>query len=849
MADPFRCIAALNKAAGKELSADEVSAVFDRIQRTARDIAAGKINPDNVGDVSSPEGIMQKAAEIAAQEMIHDKIREQRNMHMRVAVLGDRAREVTAMTDGGMGNVEAVRRLIANDPDGRADRFSLEARVHGVSNLLKSRIQDTWAALGNDFLGFIQQKDKMRDLITEMKGEDSGNPIAKKGAQAWLTVAEESRRWFNEKGGDIGHLEDWGFPQHHSQERVARAGVDAWVADVYPLLKLEKYVDLAGNRMPEEAIKDMLRNAWWSIASNGANKIEPGKPQGHGARSNRHAEDRQIHFRDADAVLGYWGRYGEKTFPDILIGHLEQMAKDISMLEHFGPNPDGAYRVLRDSAEMNAKMADPTNIDKIDKELAALDTLYDYAAGRSKPVANRAVAGVFDALRNLNSAGKLGSAFWASFYGDKVMLEAMGRVNNLPLLQSWYNELRIINPFNVAERRQLQRQSLMLDYMKSAMYRFGDDLGRSSWSGKMSNAVMKISGMSAINEWRRGAFGLTMMSSIGHEVSTKTWAEVGAQDVHLLNTFGITENDWAIWKLARLEDYGHGNTTMLTPDGIANIPDETLKAAGVLPQTATPQAAQALRREAVVKYLGALHSESNNAIIEPGWKERSAMVGGLQRGNIRDEITRSFWQFKSFPITQFNRMWEIGLSRPSNGGKAKFISAVLLMQTIAGGMMLQTQSLLSGQDPRPMADWKFWLAAFIKGGSLGIYGDFLYSQSGTTRYGSGPLEVLAGPTIGSAADTVTALVKAGNATAEGKDTHLAAKLLNIGKGYIPAANLWYTRAATDHIIFQNAQEVLSPGYLANMRANSMRQFRQDWWWEPGEFTPTRAPDTANALDD
>ena len=146
-----------------------------------------------------------------------------------------------------------------------------------------------------------------------------------------------------------------------------------------------------------------------------------------------------------------------------------------------------------------------------------------------------------------------------------------------------------------------------------------------------------------------------------------------------------------------------------------------------------------------------------------------------------------------------------------------------------------------------MDDWKFWLAAFIKGGSLGIYGDFLYSQSGTTRYGSGPLEVLAGPTIGAAATAVTAVVQAGNAMSEGKDTHLAAKLINMGKGFVPAQNLWYTRAATDHLIFQNAQEMLSPGYLANMRANSMKNFKQDWWWSPGEFSPERAPDFANAL--
>lgn len=848
MSNSIRCISAINKAAGREMSEDEILEVFDRVERTVRAMAKGKIKMEGVPDMTTPEGIMNQAAEYAAKELIQEKIRQRKNTEMKIAVMGERKAELQAMEDAGIRKIDAVRRLIANDADGRANRFSLEARAMGISFLMKSRIQDTWHALGNDFLGLLQQKDKMRDLINEMKGKDTGNSIAKKGAKAWLNAAEEARQWFNAKGGDIGHLDDWGFPQHHSQERVAKAGKDAWIADVYPMLNLEKYVDLTGNRMSEGEIRALLENAWWSIATNGANKIQPGQHRGHGARSNRHGEERQIHFKDAETVMQYWGKYGEKAFPDILLGHLETMSKDIAFLEHFGPNPDSAYRVLRDEAEAAAKLADPVGIDAIEKELAHLDNLYDYAAGKSKPVANRNVARTFDALRNLNSAGKLGSAFWASFFGDKVMFEAVSRINKLPMMQGWYNELRLLNPANISERNLLRQQTLMLDYMTSAMYRFGDELGRSSWTGKMSNAVMRVSGMSAINEWRRGAFGLTMMNAIGHQINTKaTWQEVGKHDMHLLQSFGLNELDWQIWKLAKLEDYGHGNSTMLTPESIARIPDTKLMDAGIIPKDAKPEDAQIVRREAVVRYLGALHSESMNAVIEPGWNQRARQVGGLQRGNLRDELMRSFWQFKSFPIAQFERLWDLGLSRPATGGKVQFISSVVLMQTLAGAMLLQTQSLLSGQDPRPMDDWKFWMAAFIKGGSLGIYGDFLYSQSATTRYGSGPLEVLAGPTIGSAATAVTAAVQAGNALAEGKDTHFGAKALNMAKGFIPAQNLWYTRAATDHIIFQNAQEALSPGYLANMRARSRSQFGQEWWWAPGELAPDRAPDMANII--
>ncbi len=849
MADPTRCIANLNAAAGKELGADELEEVFRKIRQVSDDLASGKIPARDGENLASPEALMTKAAEIAAKQMTDDKVRQLRNTELKIAKLAERHAEIKSMTDGGVGQVDAVRRLIANTPDGKSNRFSLESRVMGTSNWLKSRLQDTWEAMGSDYLGFIQQKDKVRELITEMRGQDSGNPLAKKGAQAWLKIAEDARQWFNDRGGKIGQLDDWTMPQHHSQQRVASAGVDQWITDVFPMLDRSKYRTNDGMGMPmsEDELKRFLAASWRSIATNGAADIQPGEFRGRAALSNAHAKHREIHFKDADSYINYWGRYGDKTFADILLGHIDKMGRDIAFLEHFGPNPDAAFRVLRDEAEIAAKDAAPTEMSKIDKDLARLDTLYDYAAGRSKPVADMRIATAFDAIRNLNVAGKLGSAVWSSVFGDKVMLEAMGRVNKLPVWQSWFNELRLLNPANDTERRLLRRQGLMLDYMQSAMYRFGEDLGRSSWTGKMSNAVMRVSGMAAINEWRRGSFGLTMMDTLGHLTSTKTWAEVSKNDIHLLKTMGITEADWKVWKLADLENYRHGNDSMLTPESIARIPDARLKDAGLLPREATMEEAAAFRREAVVKYMGAIQAESNLAIIEPGWSDRAGQVGGLQRGNLRDELVRSFWQFKSFPIAQFKRIWEIGLSRPTMGGKAAFLSSVLLMQTIAGAMMLQNQSLLSGQDPRPMDDWKFWMAAFIKGGSLGIYGDFLFSQNATTRYGSGPLEVLAGPAIGAAANTVTALIKAGNAMVDGKDTHLAANVINITKGFIPAQNLWYTKAATDHIIFQNAQEYLSPGYLANMRARSMSNFKQDWWWAPGEFTPDRAPDMSNAI--
>lgn len=849
MADSTRCISALNRAAGRELSADEVQDVFERIQRTARDLQAGRVKPTGgPQNLATADGLIRHAAELEAANLQAEAQRKLANTYRDIEIQGTLRAQVDAMKGGGIDDVDAVLRLLVNTADGRANQFSLEARVKGVSTELKRRLQDTWAAMDRSVFDYFQKPDKVKLLLEEIRGKDTGDATARKAAQEWKNTAEMARQWFNEKGGKIGHLEDWGLPQHHSQDLVSRAagGTDvaanrqAWVDFVFDRLDRSRYVDIAGNRMSDAEVRTFLDNAWTTIATGGANKIEPGRFTGNSARANRHAEQRQIHFRDADATLEYWSRFAERTVPDILLGHVETMARDIAFVEHFGSNPEASFRLLRDTAEQAAKVAKPHEAAKIDKALRAVDTVFDYAAGKVAPTVDRRVSGFFDIMHNLNTAAKLGSAFWASAIGDKVMFEALGHLNQLPAYKRWWNEIRLLNPTNAADRRQLRRHGLMLDYMTQAMHRFGDDYGKSSFTGKLANGVMKVSGMAAVNEWRRGAWALTAMDTLGHIVSRKEFGQVGAQDMRLLASYGITEADWKVWKLAKLDDLGHGNSEALTPEAVGRISDISLREAGF----DNPASA---RRDATVKLLGALTSESHLAVIEPGWKQRAQMYGGLQRGKLRDELTRSFWQFKSFPMAQFENTIALGLSRETAAGKAAFLTAMPVAMTLAGAMMIQVQELLAGRDPRPMWDWKFAVAAFLKGGSLGIYGDFMFS-GGQTRMGSGPLEAVAGPTIGLFAELANLAAKAKQDIEKGEPDRTAARALALGKTMIPAQNLWMTKAATDHLVFQKAQEALNPGYLRSVQARTEREYGNEWWWEPGETTPTRAPNLGGAFE-
>lgn len=861
----IKCLNALTRAAGRKLSESEISDIYERVHKAALDIKAGRAEPGDVGlgkkrtaEIGGgPAGealtqhIFERAAQQAAADLLHEAKVKERNANLQVTKLAARMGDVETIKAAGLKDLDAVEKTITRDYTGRFSVESLEQKVMGYKSYFESRILPAWEALGSDFLGIFQDRQKLVNLIRELRGESTGDALAAKGAKSFHDAAEEARRTFNEAGGDIGKLDDWGMPQHHSQEKVAAAGKDVWMNTILPMLDRKRYVDDLGVPFTDTQMHDFLGHAWDTIATNGHANIEPGGFRGAGAKANRHAEHRQIHFKDAQSVIDYWNAFGDKTAFEILHGHIDRMARDIAFIEHFGPNPDSTYRTLRDAGLKAAAISEPTKTIEFEGRAVKLDNLYNYVAGRTKPSANKTLSGIADGIAHLNAAGKLGGAMWASLYGDKATMEAVSHLNDLPLVQRWRTELSLLNPANTADRKLIQRQGLMLDSVRSGLQRFYEGLGGSSITGRIANAVLRITGMNAINDIRTASFGLSLMDAIGNEIKKGVQFDaLPDSDIRTLRNYGITRADWDTWKLAKLDDMGHGNDSVLTPEGISRIPDDALKAAGVIGQADGQAAARTARRNAIVKLLGAVNTESEFAIVKPGWHERAAFYSDLQRGTIKGEIARSVLQFKSFPWAYLQRGMDLVANQETPSSKAAMVAYLVASTTLAGALIIQTREMLSGKDPRKMFDedwYKFWGAAFLQGGALGIYGDFLYSVN-QTRYGTGPLEALAGPTLGPLLEMgVVQPLTAVKQKMEGRDAHYLAKVVQDIKGFVPGGNIWYTKAALDHMIWQNVMESLSPGYLASIRAKTQREYGQQWWWAPGELSPERAPDLSNAI--
>ncbi|AWA61946.1 MULTISPECIES: hypothetical protein [Enterobacteriaceae] len=819
------CINAVQQAASRRLTQQEIKNIEDRIYRNMRQLARN--DPASWRAMTDAERL-RRAGQLAANELTNEAALKKRRVALTIAAR-QRLDAFIKTYQGKDGKLEALNRTIAFHADGKSNFLSVESRGKATRDYALSQIQEAFEAVDPRFFHLFEDEASVRDLVYEMRGQDTGNVRAKKGAKAWAGVTELLRQRFNDAGGDIGYLENWGIPQHHSMEKVGRVPQDKWVSDVIGKLDRKYYIKDDGQLMSDAELKTFLGEAYNTIATGGLNKLSDTGMRISGARSNRGNASRQIHFKDADSYLEYQREYGDRSLWEVMVGHLEGISKDIALVETYGPNPDHVFRSILDEVTAEQATANPERTGRIKRLANSTENLYNFIAGKTQPIANPHIARWSDNIRNWMVASRLGSALLASF-SDLGTMYMSAKVANIPMNRLFMNQLEAMNPANRTELARARRAGLAMESLLGSVNRWAMDNMGPSVSRWAATAVMRASGLTAWTDAHKRAYGVTMMGSLGEVVSrAPDLRSLDDSDFRILKSKGITEQDFSVWKLAQQEDWGNGNTTMLTPESIMRIPDAAVMHLG-LPER--------VRFEAMRRLLAAVSEEVDMAVITPGAREQLLTGGGLQRGTWKGELTRSVFLFKSFPISVVLRHWTRAMGMPSAGGRAAYIAAFLASTTMLGALSQQLNDLASGRNPREMTGkdaGKFWLGALLKGGGLGLYGDFLLSDH--TRYGGGALASMLGPVAGLVDDVVKLAQGIPLNAVEGKPEQTGGDLVKLGKGLIPGANLWYAKAALDHMIFNQLQEYFSPGYLRKMEQRSKKEFNQTYWWRPQDVTP------------
>lgn len=808
------CMREVARAIGRDPTVAEATAIADAIQSNMRRLA--KADPGKWSQMSRTDR-WQEAARLAAADRIAaaNKAADRRAANIAIQSretdrLNARAAELAARGVKNPHHAALFERIRV------ADNF-----ISGTRNEILNGLIPAIDAVSPKFFGMLHDEASVRDFARAVLDGNTSNPEMARAAKVYVDQMESARIRANAAGADIGQLDYSYMPQPHDTGAIARAGADKWVADTMPLLDRSRYVNASGTRLDDAQVDEFLRAAWETLATEGRNKLTPGQAGG-GSRASRFDDQhRSIHFKDADSYLSYNATYGRGSAMEGILGHVGQMAKTIALLEEFGPNPNSTYRILKDTA------AKADNAAGVHEFGATTDMVWDTLNGATSQPVNPGLARFFQGVRNFTAATKL-QGVMLSAITDVPLQVIVAKSSGMPMGDALGT---LFKGWGSSAKDQARSLAIGMDEIAGEMARWHGDHLAQGWTSKMANATMKLTLVEAwTNSLRRG-FGLQLSGTLGRMVKTD-WGSLDAGDRARFEAAGVTKEDWAIWQKAQISADG-----LLTKDGIRSI-------AGI---------SDADANRSVARLLGYIDAESKMAVLSPDIHTRAAIQQGTKSGTVGGEVLRSLMLFKSFGLAIVMQHARRIKNIPTTYGKGKYSVAMLTTLTLFGAAVVQIKDLINGKDPRDMASPKFWAAAFMQGGGIGVFGDILYTgMGGDARGGQANWTSLAGPVFGNAFDAMNVARKgAGWMTAdeqkEGKAAQqFGAEALRFAKSNTPFVNLWYLRSAVDHAVMHDLQEQLSPGYLSRMKRRARKEYGQGFWWEPGEAMPERAPDMSTA---
>ena len=668
------------------------------------------------------------------------------------------------------------------------------------------------------FAGLKVEREGLFDIYRVLAGEvpQDGNML--RMGRAVKEGLDYIYKEYESAGGIIGKLENY-FPQFHDHKLVKGVSFDEWYSAIRPRIDSSKMSDIdTGLPFTERRLRDVSEAVYESIVTNGRSKLTPkvleGKQMTRISRelSERKGSSRFFHFKSADDFFEYNKQFGsgDEGLYDALINHVRGMGRDVGILKTMGAKPRAFNRHMQ--LRMQSTLGDVPVARQKNSQ-----AIFEVLAGDVDMSASDSV--LFNALSNMQrlfASAVLGAASLSAI-GDTTFVALTAKINGLSQTKTMGRYLKALNPADSSERQLIKNMGFIADNANATAFseaKWAGEVNANKLMSAFSNFTMRSSGLHAMTQAAKNAPALELMSMLGAH-QQKAWKDLDPAFREAASLFDINEKDWA--NIQKTDAFSPREGTAFIK--ASDIADEktSLKVEDWIQQ---------LRRMA-----------SN----EPGLQTRAittgAILGDARNGTLLRGIANSTFMFKGFGITVLlNHM--LPAIRKSSQGKFHDLAYIALGTTVMGALSLQLKSLATGKDTRDMEDWKFWQAAAMQGGGFGLYGDFLFADY--NRFGQDPFTSAMGfvPQLGS---NVTKAIKGNlDKTVDNKDTNFLRDTLRIGKGFVPAQSLWYSRLVVERSLFDQLEKMVDPKYHQRRRQHERKikkDYGQQYWWRKGELKP------------
>lgn len=710
----------------------------------------------------------------------------------------------------------------------------------------------------------------LSNVVRELHGETSGDAAAAAIAEGFRTASEYARKAFNAAGGDIGKMEGWALPQTHDPIAM-RAGARnpaelaaskaAWIDDVIPRLARDRMIDkVAGQPFTDKRLRVVLGRTFDRITTAGMVDRDPSAGLGRGMLARQRREERFLIFRSADDWLAYQAQFGTGDAFGVMLHHLDEMSRDIAQMQILGPNPQRQFEWLEAAAIREAAREEAAGVkgalERAQTYARTARNMLDHFTGAANTPERAWLSELGATSRSYITGVALASSIISDVPSSPVFgafARAFSGLSRTGDVKALFDHLA-----SPEVRAHARRSGFIVEQATDGLVHGAQDSlrlmttgtkvdgrGFNAFARRLPAATMRLSGQTVWSQARKRVFRFEFMGKLA-DVAGRTLDELKAGDgedralAELMEARGLTAADWDKVRSAQPWEPKAG-ARFLRPSEISAAAGEDL----------------ALRVAEMIEM------QSRLAVPETTLWTRAKLLGGGRNdrpGTAAGEFKRTWAMFRSFSMTAtYLYAEEIALrgARTAHPGlyMATTGAGLLAGLTLAGGVSIYLRELVKGNDPKPVDNAKFWGAAVMQGGGLGILGDFFYSNQ--ARTGKSSTMTAWGPTAAWASDTYDLtlgnLFGMAGAMGDGEDLGEAAKKVAAGRDaarylakYSPVSSLWWARTAWDRDVADQLQRALDPDAADAFDRQTARLEHdgQGQWWPEGQALPERAPNLA-----
>lgn len=701
---------------------------------------------------------------------------------------------------------------------------NVDTRAQTLREVLFSKFNHGVEAYKSQLGGLKQNTAGVRNMIGELFGVDSGDAVAKAAAAGWKDAVEWGAKFVQSGGKIFEENENWRLPQFWSADRVRKFEMGAeFKRDVMNAIQTgglkvfdKERLEFAGNpariaQLVDKAARDIITEA--------------------GAAPAFSKEMRTFHFQDGrdgmNAFMALQDKYGSgRDIFSTLTGHLGAMAREGALVDVLGPQHAVTAQMLAKNAKAweaqgrpgAGKLPRPARMLGMESA-GAIDRTYSVLSGRANGVDDAMWGGILGSARSLMSASSLGSATISATIGDSVTALLAARYNGMEGGKVLGRAIETI----FAENPQMQEDAARLLVTGHAMsdhaistLRYADQMFTPELIKKTSDFVIRASGLLAWTEGIKKAFTMEMLGYMARS-SGSALKDLDAPLASFMKRYGIKAAEW---------------------DDLRARPQMDFKGAKFF------DSSKAAEDPAVRKIYEGILQERALAVLEPDARIRGVTTHGAQSGTFVGEVARTLTMFQSFSMTMImTHMTALAIKDGVTGNRAMNNALFYAAHMLAGAAIVQARQMLTGKDPIDMHRGKFWWQAAAQGGGLGFYGDLVSGVTGAAD--RTVIGKFSGP-IGGFVDDAS---RFGSAVVQGRPGAIG-QGIELAKHIVPGSNLWFSRLATDRLIFDQIHRAVDPTYsqsFARREQNAQKQYGQGYWWKQGQVTPERAPDLGAAL--